>query len=270
MEAIIYVVIFIIGATFGSFYTLATYRIPKKQDIVSTRSYCPNCNHKLGFFDMLPILSYIFLGAKCQYCKQKISPRYILLEIFSGFVFVATFYTMKISFSNIYSIDLAKICQFGFFSLYITFIFLTAGIDKENRKIEKGVTVFGVIISLMYIAYLCIVEKANIYRYAIYIVLYILALILDTIRLKKYAKSEYLNQLIILIITMAIFTEEIPALISVIATIIVIALKSIYSKIKSQKTRQRNTENNIIKTTNIAFIMCTTNILSYLILNFIK
>lgn len=83
MEALILVVIFIIGTLFGSFFTLATYRIPKHQDITHTRSYCPKCDHKLGFFDMFPILSYILLGGKCRYCKNKISPRYLILEVLS-------------------------------------------------------------------------------------------------------------------------------------------------------------------------------------------
>ena len=62
MEAIIYLYIFLIGTVFGSFFTLAVYRIPLGKDITHTRSYCPNCNHKLSFLDMIPIFSYIFLG----------------------------------------------------------------------------------------------------------------------------------------------------------------------------------------------------------------
>ena len=46
MNTFIYIIIFIIGTLFGSFYTLAVYRIPKRQDITHTHSYCPNCNHK--------------------------------------------------------------------------------------------------------------------------------------------------------------------------------------------------------------------------------
>ena len=66
---IVYMVcFFIIGTLFGSFFTLATYRIPRKQDIMIKRSYCPNCKHELGFFDLIPILSYLFLGGKCKYC----------------------------------------------------------------------------------------------------------------------------------------------------------------------------------------------------------
>lgn len=82
---------FITGTLFGSFFSLATYRIPRKQDIVYTRSYCPVCKHKLGFFDCFPILSYISTVGRCKYCKCFISPRYILLELASGFVFLFSY-----------------------------------------------------------------------------------------------------------------------------------------------------------------------------------
>ena len=79
MEIFFYIIIFIIGTLFGSFYTLAIHRIPRKQDITHTHSYCPKCNNKLGFLDLIPILSYICLGGKCRYCKEKIRPRYLII-----------------------------------------------------------------------------------------------------------------------------------------------------------------------------------------------
>ena len=84
MYTFLYIIIFIIGCFFGSFFTLAVYRIPKKEDILIKHSYCPNCQHKLGFFDLFPLLSYLFLKGECRYCNQKIRPRYFLLELFSG------------------------------------------------------------------------------------------------------------------------------------------------------------------------------------------
>lgn len=86
--------IFIIGTLFGSFFTLATYRIPRKEDIVKTRSYCPKCKHRLGFFDLIPIVSYITHLGKCKYCKEKISLRYIMIEFFNGVAFVTMYFLM--------------------------------------------------------------------------------------------------------------------------------------------------------------------------------
>ena len=114
MDILLYILIFIIGTLFGSFFTLAIYRIPKKQDITHTHSYCPNCNHKLGFLDLIPVFSYIFLKGKCRYCKEKIIPRSLIIEILSGIVFLLVAYLMNIRIDNLYfmsfdAIDIASI-----------------------------------------------------------------------------------------------------------------------------------------------------------------
>lgn len=101
LHVFIVLCMFIIGSLFGSFLSLATYRIPRHEDIVATRSYCPTCKHRLGFFDLIPVLSYIVIGGKCKYCKEKISPRYFLLETVNGLIFVGLYflfgYTLKMA-----------------------------------------------------------------------------------------------------------------------------------------------------------------------------
>ena len=71
------IAIFIIGLFFGSFYTLARYRIPKSIDIVKKPSFCPKCNHKLGLLEQIPVLSYLISGGKCVHCKKKIDNKTI-------------------------------------------------------------------------------------------------------------------------------------------------------------------------------------------------
>ena len=191
MNILLYIFLFIIGTIFGSFYTLATYRIPKKQDITHTHSYCPNCDHKLGFLDLIPVFSYISLKGKCRYCKEKISPRYIIIEILSGLLFALMGYVMKLTFNNL---TLVKLVQYGFIALYITFIFLISGIDKERRSINKSVIIYGMVISIMYIIYLCIVDQTSIYRYVIYAIIYIVILIVDASTSKEKNKISYITR----------------------------------------------------------------------------
>ena len=154
MNIFFYIIIFIIGTLFGSFYTLAVYRIPKRQDILYTHSYCPNCNHKLGLLDLFPIFSYIFLRGKCRYCKNKIRPRYLVLEILSGILFVTISYLIGMNINHLTSI---KIVEFSFLVLYLTFIILLSGIDKENRKIDKAVNIYGIVIAIIYMVYLVLI-----------------------------------------------------------------------------------------------------------------
>lgn len=121
MNLFFYLLLFMIGTLFGSFYTLAVYRIPKRQDIIHTHSYCPNCNHKLGFLDLIPILSYLFLKGKCRYCKQKIRPRYLILEILSGMLFIWISFLIRFNLENL---NPTMIAQYCFLILYVTFIIL--------------------------------------------------------------------------------------------------------------------------------------------------
>lgn len=232
MDAIFYIMIFIIGITFGSFYTLAVYRIPKGEDITHTHSYCPNCNHKLNFFDLIPIFSYIFLGGKCRYCKQKIRPRYLILEAISGLFFIVIAYLMGLNYTNLETI---RIIEYIFFILYFTFIILMAGIDKESRTINKPVLMYGVIISIMYIIYLYIIEKTSIYRYVIYIALFAIVLLLDTLTLKKRAKNSYTYSLLMCVMIMAIFTGECITIQSIVSTLLLILITLLIKKIQKSK-----------------------------------
>lgn len=235
MNTFFYIIIFAIGITFGSFYTLAVYRIPKGQDITHTHSYCPNCNHKLNFLDLIPIFSYIFLRGKCRYCKQKIRPRYLIIEIISGLFFVLI--AMLIG-MNAYDLEKMKILEYAFFVLFFTFIILIAGINKEDNKINKPVLMYGIIISIVYIVYLYIIEKASIYRYVIYLTLIALILILDTIKLKKQAKNNYTYSILLCIIVMTIFTGEYIMICSIITTLLAIAFYLIIKKMKASKTKK--------------------------------
>lgn len=266
MNLTFYILIFIIGTLFGSFYTLAVYRIPKRQDIVHTHSYCPNCNHKLGFLDLIPIISYVFLKGKCRYCKDKIRPRYLILEMLSGILFVGIAYVMKFNFETL---NVIKIAEFSFMVLYITFIILVAGIDKENRKIDKLVSVYGIVISIMYMVYLCIVEQANIYRYGIYLICYIIVLLLDTITLKKYAKNSYVTGILLMIITMIIFTGEYITQNAIIFTLLAISFYLLMYKIKERKKRKKQAERQITKRLSIGLFLGTFNVLMSILVLFI-
>lgn len=262
MNIFLYIIIFIIGTLFGSFYTLAVYRIPKRQDITHTHSYCPNCNHKLGLLDLFPIFSYIFLGGKCRYCKQKIRPRYLILEILSGLLFVVIAFVLKIDINNLTNLKLTEFC---FMALYLTFIILISGIDKENRKINKSVTVYGIVISIIYMVYLYIVEGSNIYRYGIYLIFYIIILIFDTVTLKKYAKSNYVNGILFTIITMAVFTGEYIVINTIILTLLSIAIYLIINKIKSGKNRNRKSDKQISNQISIGYYLGISNIIMFIL-----
>ncbi|KKR02625.1 MAG: Type 4 prepilin-like protein leader peptide-processing enzyme [Candidatus Yanofskybacteria bacterium GW2011_GWA1_39_13] len=79
--------IFLIGLIIGSFLNVVIFRLDKKGGILMGRSECPKCLERLKWYDLLPVLSYVFLKGKCRSCKNKISKIYPLTEIVTAFSF---------------------------------------------------------------------------------------------------------------------------------------------------------------------------------------
>ena len=91
IEIIYIVFIFIFGLVLGSFYNVVGYRLPNEMSIAFPSSHCPKCKHKLKFYELVPIFSYIFLGGKCKNCKSKISIMYPLFELITAVLFVISY-----------------------------------------------------------------------------------------------------------------------------------------------------------------------------------
>lgn len=233
MDFLIYIYVFIIGIVCGSFFSLAIYRIPKGQDIIHTRSYCPNCKHKLSFWDMIPLFSYIGLKGKCRYCKKKISPTYFLLELISGIVFVLFALSIRLG----YNMNTSVIVYFIFGLLYIAGLFIISGIDKDKKQIQPQVLVYLLIIETIYIIYLYVVEKTSIYRYAIYLVILIILNLLNMIYYKKKVKNNYTLELLILLIEMAMFTYEVCTIYTIIFAFLTILIKVLINKILQRRKK---------------------------------
>lgn len=268
MDYILYLLIFCIGTVFGSFFTLAVYRIPLRQDITHTRSYCPNCKHKLSFLDMIPILSYTFLGGKCRYCGQKIRPRYLLLEILSGIVFVLFALSFKLNIFHIFVGEAQVVAYLIAGFLYIATLFIIAGIDKENIKIEKPVLLFGFICVIFYIIYLYIVGiETNIYRYVIYLVAFCILTFFSTIYLRKKVKDSYPIDILLLLIFMLMFTYEVVCIYTIIITLLAVAIQLLLKKVNKKKNKSVK-EEKVESKIPIAFYMCVANILTLIVTNF--
>ncbi len=81
------IIIFIFGLIWGSFLNVVAYRIIRSETL-GGRSKCPHCNHRIAWYDNIPLISWIILGGKCRNCTQPISVLYPIIELLTGVLFV--------------------------------------------------------------------------------------------------------------------------------------------------------------------------------------
>lgn len=150
----------------GSFYTVVGLRLPKKEAFVYSRSRCDQCKHELSFIDMIPIISYLFLGGKCRYCKSKIDVLSTIIEIFTGILFAVSFYSYSFSIDLLIALGIVSLLiivlvsdltyliipdeVLMFFSIYfIIFQFINIGLINTIYHIFVGVFLFLVMYLIM-------------------------------------------------------------------------------------------------------------------------
>ncbi len=87
-DVLLWILIMLYGIVIGSFLNVCIYRIPKKESIVTVGSHCMACNHKLAWYDLFPLFSFLFLKGKCRYCGARLSWQYPAVEALNGVLYV--------------------------------------------------------------------------------------------------------------------------------------------------------------------------------------
>lgn len=130
----------LLGLLIGSFLNVCIFRLPRDLSVVVPRSFCPNCEKQIAWYDNVPVLSYLLLGAKCRACSAPISWRYPVVEGISAALFFASVWKLGVS------PEAAKLCVFC--ALMVGLIFM----DLEERILADEFTVggmtFGFLLSL--------------------------------------------------------------------------------------------------------------------------
>src|SRR5260221_3306525 len=81
-------VFFLLGSIVGSFLNVCIYRLPLGQSVVSPPSHCPHCNYSIPWYLNIPLVTWVYLRGKCANCRAPISPRYFLVELLTGSIFL--------------------------------------------------------------------------------------------------------------------------------------------------------------------------------------
>ena len=127
----VYIIIFAFGAVIGSFCNVCIFRIPKKETVVTTPSHCMSCGYQLKWYDLIPIISWLWLRGKCRKCGEKISAQYPLIETINGLLYVVIFIATDFDF-----LESALTC------LLASALLVLSVIDFRTFEIPLGINVF--------------------------------------------------------------------------------------------------------------------------------
>ena len=125
------------GLIFGSFLNVCIYRLPRGLSVVRPRSACPGCHAMIAWYDNIPVLSWLLLGGRCRHCKTPITPRYAVVELACGVLFLLSFLR-----SDSW-VDAVKSCIFSFLLLGLAFT------DAETHLLPDAMTLSGLGAALM-------------------------------------------------------------------------------------------------------------------------
>ncbi len=156
--------IFLLGLCAGSFLNCVIYRLETGKDFCGGRSYCPQCKKQLGFFDLIPVLSFLFLKGKCRYCSQKISLQYPLVEISTALIFLLIF-NFQFLISKQFSIFIfLNLIYYWLISCFLIIIFVY---DLKHYLIPTKIIYLATIISLIFNFQFLISKQFSIFNSAI-------------------------------------------------------------------------------------------------------
>ncbi len=88
-------ILVLFGLLFGSFLNVLILRIPKEESIAFPGSHCTSCNNKLKWWHNIPLISWLILGGKCYFCKDKISIQYPIIEFLTALLFGLVYYKLE-------------------------------------------------------------------------------------------------------------------------------------------------------------------------------
>lgn len=129
------------GLLIGSFLNVCIYRLPRDLSVVRPRSFCPECEHTIAWYDNIPLVSYALLGGRCRRCGHGIPVRYPIVELLTGAFFFCAFRYLGTTLAA------AKFAVFG--AIMIALVFS----DLEERILPDEFTLGGTAAGAIFAAF---------------------------------------------------------------------------------------------------------------------
>ena len=145
-----YFIIFLFGLVIGSFLNCVIYRLYTREGFFVGRSHCPKCGHKLAWYDLIPLFSFIALRGRCRYCRQKISLQYPLVELATGIIFLLIFKFQALNFGELSIFNFYFLFSVFYFLLIASFLIIIFTYDLQHYIIPDRIIYPAVAIVFLY------------------------------------------------------------------------------------------------------------------------
>jgi leader peptidase (prepilin peptidase)/N-methyltransferase len=133
------VVFFVFGCMWGSFLNVCIHRLPRDMSVWSPPSHCPHCGYAIPWYRNVPLVTWVMLRGRCANCRAPISPRYLLVELLTGLLFLGCWLALGNPARPLASLPLALVfCGFSAGLVVATFI------DFEHFIIPDEITLGGI------------------------------------------------------------------------------------------------------------------------------
>ena len=138
MEWYIYIILFIFGSVMVSFLNVVAIRLSNNESILWPSSHCHNCQHKLKWYELIPIFSYLFQKGKSNCCHTRIPISYFIIELVTAVLYMVSYHSFGLSYNLVISL------------IFISSLIIIIVSDIEYMIIlDEIVAVTGILIILL-------------------------------------------------------------------------------------------------------------------------
>ena len=132
-------IVFVFGLMLGSFFNVCIARLPQGESVVSPPSHCPKCQAPIQWYDNIPVVSYLVLGAKCRACRAPISIRYPIVEIVTALAFVAQA-----------AMFLDQPVLLASRLVFTSMLIILFGTDYDTQRLPNVITLPGIVVGVIF------------------------------------------------------------------------------------------------------------------------
>jgi leader peptidase (prepilin peptidase)/N-methyltransferase len=143
----------VLGLVFGSFLNVCVTRLPLGESVAWPGSHCRSCNHAIPWYWNIPAFSWLALGGRCAYCKQRISVRYLALELGTAILWVGTWlYFYPLLAETLPNSSATSVLSPVISAVFVWLLLGLAAMDWEEMFLSDWFTLPGTALGLVWAA----------------------------------------------------------------------------------------------------------------------